>query len=47
MSLAGIDLGFTVQAGYVAPGDDMLQIHRNSVRPYHSIEDFKEILQLS
>ncbi|WP_226655013.1 polysaccharide deacetylase family protein [Guptibacillus hwajinpoensis] len=45
--LAGIDLAFTVQAGYVAPGDDMLQIHRNSVRPYHSIEDFKEILQLS
>jgi peptidoglycan/xylan/chitin deacetylase (PgdA/CDA1 family) len=47
MGLAGIDLAFTVQAGYVAPGDDMLQIHRNSVRPYHSIEDFKEILQLS
>ncbi len=47
ISLVGIDLAFTVQAGYVAPGDDMLQIHRNSVRPYHSIEDFKEMLQLS
>ena len=47
MKAAGIDLAFTVQAGYVSPGDDMLQIHRNSVRPYHSIDDFKEILQLS
>lgn len=47
MDVAGIDFAFTVQAGYVKPGDDMLQIHRNSVRPYHTIEDFKNVMEIN
>ena len=43
---AGIEMAFTVQAGYAQPGDDMLQIHRNTVRPYQSISEFKELLNL-
>ncbi len=46
MDAAGIEMAFTVQAGYAKPGDDMLQIHRNSVRPYHSLNEFKELLNL-
>ncbi|MDQ0482576.1 polysaccharide deacetylase family protein [Guptibacillus hwajinpoensis] len=42
----GVDMAFTVQGGNVQPGDDMLQIHRNSVRPHHSIDDFEEIVSV-
>ncbi|MBF0705476.1 polysaccharide deacetylase family protein [Alkalihalobacillus hwajinpoensis] len=47
MDVAGIDFAFTVQAGYVQPGDDTLQIHRNSVRPYNTIEDFKNVMEIN
>lgn len=47
MDVAGIDFAFTVQAGYVKPGDDTLQIHRNSIRPYHTIEDFKNVMEIN
>ncbi|TKD70867.1 polysaccharide deacetylase family protein [Pseudalkalibacillus hwajinpoensis] len=42
----GVEMAFTVQAGNVRPGDDKLQIHRNSVRPNHSIDDFEEIVSV-
>ncbi|MDP4552566.1 polysaccharide deacetylase family protein [Alkalihalobacillus macyae] len=42
----GVEMAFTVQGGNVQPGDDMLQIHRNSVRPHHSIDDFEEIVSV-
>ncbi|WP_394172226.1 polysaccharide deacetylase family protein [Guptibacillus hwajinpoensis] len=42
----GVEMAFTVQGGNVQPGDDMLQIHRNSVRPHHSIDDFEAIVSV-
>lgn len=42
----GVEMAFTVQAGNAKPGDDTLQIKRNSVRPNHSINDFVEIVSV-
>lgn len=36
----GIKLGFTVQRGYVRPGDDPLTLNRINVSPRWNIEDF-------
>ncbi|MBN8210431.1 cell wall-binding repeat-containing protein [Bacillus sp. NTK071] len=42
-----IDMAFTVKHGNVKPGDNLLEIKRQSIRPYHSIKDFERIIEVN
>ena len=44
-SHSGCRLGFTVEPGWVRPGDASLQLPRQGVFPWHTVEQFAKLLQ--
>ena len=44
-SRSGCRLGFTVEPGFVRPGDEPLKLPRQGVFPWHGMEQFAELLQ--
>lgn len=40
----GYEMGFTIEKGYVKPGDDMLRLKRNVIYRSISLEEFKRII---
>ena len=37
-------MAFTVRSGNVKPGDNLMELHRNSVRPFHTLKDFEQMI---
>ncbi|WP_394172228.1 cell wall-binding repeat-containing protein [Guptibacillus hwajinpoensis] len=42
-----VDMAFTVKNGTVKPGDNTMEIRRQSVRPYHSLKDFEQLIDVN
>ncbi|MDQ0482575.1 cell wall-binding repeat-containing protein [Guptibacillus hwajinpoensis] len=42
-----VDMAFTINKGNAKPGDNTMEIRRQSVRPYHSLKDFEQMIDVN